>query len=188
MRNAMTQSNAKPAKLVKEFLPLIKHQVQANKVLDLACGSGRNGLFLSKHNIPVTFADNNPSALQDIAASELFDRENSETWLIDFELEKSKPLKCKMFDAIIVFNYLHRPLMDEIKECLVEGGLLLYETFTSDQALIGRPKNPDYLLNHLELRGWFEGWDLLHYFEGEEAKPHRYFANIVARKPVTQRS
>ena len=185
MRNAMTQSNANPAKLVEDFLPLIKHQVQTNKVLDLACGSGRNGLFLNKHHIPVIFADNNPSALQNIAASELFDRENAETWLVDFEQEDSKPLKCKKFDVVMVFNYLHRPLMEDIKECLVDGGLLLYETFTTEQALIGRPKNPDYLLTQSELRRWFDGWELLHYFEGEETKPHRFFANLVVRKPYT---
>ncbi len=183
MRKAMTQSNAKPAKLIEDFLPLIKRQTRANKVLDLACGSGRNGLFLNRHHIPVIFADNNSSALQKIAGLESFDNKKAETWLVDFEQDNANPLKCKKFDVVMVFNYLHRPLMDEIKECLVEGGLLLYETFTIEQAVIGHPRNPDYLLNKSELKRWFKEWELLHYFEGEEDYPHRFFANLVARKP-----
>ena len=183
MRKAMTQSIDNPANLVEDFLPLIKRQVRANKVLDLACGSGRNGLFLCKHHIPVVFADNNPSALQKIDAFDSIDSEFAETWLVDFELENNWPLKRKKFDVVMVFNYLHRPLMDEIKNCLVSGGLLLYETFTFEQALIGRPRNPDYLLKRSELMRWFEGWELLHYFEGQDDNPRRFFANLVARKP-----
>ena len=184
MRNDMTQSIAKPAKLVEEFLPLIKQTAGANKVLDLACGSGRNGLFLCKHHIPVIFADNNPAALQKVVAAEAFDADIAETWLVDFEQENTKPLKCNKFDVVMVFNYLHRPLMDNIKGSLVEGGLLLYETFTTGQAAIGRPKNPDYLLKPSELKRWFEGWELLHYFEGSDDNPLRFYAGLVAKKPV----
>jgi hypothetical protein len=85
-----------------------------------------------------------------------------------------------------VFNYLHRPLLDDIASCLCEGGLLLYETFTSRQAAIGRPSNPNYLLEPGELRDRFSGWDMVHYFEGEGQDPVRHYASLVARKPANE--
>lgn len=185
MRNDMTHST-RPARLVEEFLPLIQQVVDTHKVLDLACGGGRNGLFLCQYHIPVVFADNNPAALKKVLESNLFDENIAETWQVDFEQGKVNPQSGNKFDVILVFNYLHRPLMKDIRESLVSGGILLYETFTVDQASIGRPQNPDYLLKHSELKHWFEDWELIHYYEGSEAEPHRYFANLVAKKPASK--
>ena len=183
MLKAMPHSNANPANLVEEFLDLIKGKENGNKVLDLACGSGRNGLFLTRHNIPVVFADNNQSALQKVTADTAYDDAIAETWLVDFEKGCERPLGHKKFDVIMVFNYLHRPLMNEIKASLVTGGLLLYETFTVEQAKIGRPSNPDFLLSASELRTWFKDWDILQYFEREDDNPRRFFASLAAIKP-----
>jgi SAM-dependent methyltransferase len=183
MRNAMPHSNANPANLVKEFLPLIEARMTGNKVLDLACGSGRNGLFLTRHNIPVVFADNNPSALENVVTSESYNDEIANTWLVDFENGSKSPLLGKKFDVVLVFNYLHRPAIDEIKASVVAGGLILYETFTSEQARIGRPSNPDFLLNKSELKNWFKDWQVLHYFEGKADDPQRFYASVVAVKP-----
>lgn len=186
MRNAVPQSNAKPAKIVEAFLPLIKHQAATGKVLDLACGSGRNGLFLLGHNIPVIFADNNASALENIAAASSFKKDIADLWLLDIEAGQTRALDGNKFDVIMVFNYLHRPVMSEIKDSLVEGGLILYETFTTAQAAIGRPGNPDYLLEPGELKRWFKGWEMIHYFEGADDNPPRFYASLVARKPPAQ--
>jgi len=180
----MTKTDPRPAKLLEEFLPLLNNTVKDNGVLDLACGSGRNGIFLARHNLPVVFADINPAALKKI--SELLTDLDSavQFWQVDFEDPQSRPLAGKKFDAILVFNYLHRPLIPDIKNSLRSGGLLLYETFTAEQATIGRPSNPDYLLNAGELRGWFKDWTVLHDFEGYDHEPQRFYASLVARKPA----
>ena len=180
----MSQSDARPAHLLEDFVPLLDAVVKDKGVLDLACGSGRNGLFLTRHNLPVVFADINPAALKKIS-SELADLDTgAQFWEVDFENPDNKPLAGKKFDAILVFNYLHRPLIPEIRNSLMEGGLLLYETFTVMQATLGKPSNPEYLLKPGELRGWFEDWEILHYSEGNDNEPLRYYANLVARKPV----
>lgn len=177
-----------PARLVADNLPLILSHVRQHKVLDLACGSGRNGLFLAQHNVPVVFADKNRSALE-IVARELPKYDSgSEVWQVDLEIDKSRPLAGKIFDVILVFNYLHRPLLDDIASSLAEGGLLLYETFTARQANLGRPSNPNYLLGPGELEARFSRWDILHYFEGADQEPQRFYASLVARKTAFQRS
>mgnify|MGYP003336848089 FL=1 len=55
------------------------------------------------------------------------------------------------FDAVIVTNYLHRPLMPLLLDALAAGGLLIYETFALGNEQFGRPSNPDFLLKPGEL-------------------------------------
>ena len=55
------------------------------------------------------------------------------------------------FDGIVVTNYLHRPLFLHLFEALAAGGVLIYETFSEGNQLLGRPRNPDYLLKSGEL-------------------------------------
>lgn len=180
----MTKTNLSPAKLLEDYLPLLEEMVLGNGILDLACGSGRNGIFLARHNLPVVFADINPAALQKISDQLGGLNAPAQIWQVDFEDPESGPLAGKQFDAILVFNYLHRPLIPAIRNSLVSGGLLFYETFTAEQATIGRPGNPEYLLNPGELRSWFDDWSVLHYYEGYQQEPQRFFANLVARKPA----
>jgi SAM-dependent methyltransferase len=182
----MAAEHSVPARLVKQYLPEIRAVVRNHGVLDLACGSGRNGLFLAGHNIPVCFADIEPSALEKVAARLGASDRSAKLWQVDFEEPDSRPLAGKKFDAILVFNYLHRPLIPALRECLVEGGLLLYETFTVAQANVGRPRNPTFLLQPAELREWFRDWEILLDVEGFEASPPRHFASLVARKPAGQ--
>ena len=65
----MTHSNAKAASFLIDNLGLFNDLQITGGVLDLACGRGRNGLFLVSHNVPVVFADNNEAHLQFIQAA-----------------------------------------------------------------------------------------------------------------------
>lgn len=55
------------------------------------------------------------------------------------------------FDAVIVTNYLHRPLFSPLLAALADGGVLIYETFAAGNERYGRPGNPDFLLKPGEL-------------------------------------
>ena len=186
----MTHSNANAASFLVDNLGLFNQLRISSGVLDLACGRGRNGLFLVSHNVPVIFADNNEAHLQSIrSALDLaeFSASNSECWLIDFEAEVEEgrnPLAGKSFDAVIVFNYLHRPLFPLIKAAIRPGGLIVYETFNLEQKKFGRPSNPDYLLRLGELRQIFEGWEIISDFEGEVSDPDRAISRLIARRPA----
>lgn len=184
----MTHSITNASSFLAENSGLFDNLEIENGVLDLACGKGRNGLFLLSHNVPVTFADNNEAHLQSILPaleSTKPSAKRSECWLIDFEAEVDagrNPLFGKSFDAVIVFNYLHRPLFPFIREAIRPGGLIVYETFTIDQKRFGRPSNPDFLLEHGELHSLFEDWEQIAGFEGELANPERAVARLIARK------
>jgi len=184
----MTHSIANASSLLVENAGLIETLKIEQGVLDLACGKGRNGLFLHSHNVPVIFADNNEAHLQTIPP-QLLKAANgankSECWLVDFEAEVSEgknPLAGRKFDAVLVFNYLHRPLFPFVREAIRPGGLIVYETFTVEQTKFGRPRNPDFLLRHDELCQQFAGWEIIESFEGVVSNPERAVARLVARK------
>lgn len=185
---SMSHSNANVSSFLIDNSSLFDNLQIGNGVLDLACGKGRNGLFLVSHNVPVLFADNNEAHLQSIVPIvELAVRraKKSACWLVDFEAKVSEgknPLIGKSFDAVIVFNYLHRPLFPFIREAIRPGGLIVYETFTVDQKRFGRPSNPDFLLEQGELVQAFAGWELIRNFEGEVSSPERAIARLIARK------
>lgn len=56
------------------------------------------------------------------------------------------PLGESRFGAVIVTNYLWRPLLPRIVEAVADGGVLIYETFAQGNGAIGKPSNPDFLL------------------------------------------
>lgn len=171
------------ASLLVENLDLVKQLSVKYGVLDLACGSGRNGLLLARHNISVTFADYNVEKLNEISLRLEQDELPGRTWLVDFEKAGLDPLKQKQFDAGLVFNYLYRPRFESLKNVITPGGLIYYETFTLNNRKFGRPNNSAFLLRPNELREVFQDWEILHYFEGELSTPQRAIANIIARKP-----
>jgi SAM-dependent methyltransferase len=61
------------------------------------------------------------------------------------------PLAGSAFDAIVVVNYLHRPLFAPLLDALAPDGVLLYETFALGNEAFGRPSNPAFLLRPGEL-------------------------------------
>ncbi len=159
-------------------------------VLDLACGSGRNGLYLVENGIPVTFADVSAVAIAQVQqhACLVNNMKQADFWSIDFEQEDDTPLAGKSFAAIMVFRYLHRALFEQIKQAILPNGLIIYETFTTEQAQFGRPKNPKFLLKAGELADVFSDWQILHSFEGvvelaSDSGQKQAIAQLVARKP-----
>lgn len=171
--------------LIQENLDPLRAASALGEVLDLACGRGRNGLFLLSEGIPVTFAERSSEALEEVKHQVDENGEIATLWQVDLEHSSNNPLSGKNFGAILVFNYLHRPLLEHIKDAVLPGGLVIYETFTVDNLPYGRPNNPDYLLRPGELATRFSDWDCMHYFEDtiEGASGPKAIAQIVARKP-----
>jgi tellurite methyltransferase len=152
-------------------------------ILDLACGDGHNGVFLASKGYPVVLADVSEEALGQARALAGEQGVKVSLWQIDLEKSEGNPFIDDDYRAVLVFRYLHRPLMPCIKKALKRGGLIIYETFTVDQPQFGKPKNPDFLLTHGELLKWFEGWEAIYQFEGILQNPERAIAQIVCRKP-----
>lgn len=141
----MTELRAEtpPSGWVARFAHLVP---QGCAVLDLACGSGRHVRYFTDRGHPVTAVDRNAETL-----AALGDIPGVEPLVADLEEGGRWPLERRPFGAVIVTNYLHRPLLPHIIDSVGPGGILLYETFARGNEAFGKPSNPDFLLAPGEL-------------------------------------
>lgn len=117
--------------------------VTRGPVLDVACGGGRHAALFVQAGIPVVAVDRDP---QIIPGAEF----------VQSDLEAAPwPFAGRRFAAVVVTNYLHRPLFPQIQGSLEEGGVLIYETFMAGNEKFGRPSNPAFLLRPGELLAAF---------------------------------
>jgi SAM-dependent methyltransferase len=114
-------------------------------VLDLASGSGRNARYLAALGHRILAVDRDAEALAALAGTA-----GVETRVADLE-NSAWPLGERRFDAVVVTNYLHRPLFPSILAAIAGNGVLIYETFASGNERFGKPSNPDFLLRPGEL-------------------------------------
>ena len=141
-------------------------------MLDLACGSGRHVRWLAAQGFAVTGVDRDAAALaslRGIAQVQVADLEGA-PW----------PLPGERFDAVVVTNYLWRPLWPQILAALAEGGVLIYETFADGNQSVGKPSRPDFLLRHGELLEVARGLRVVAYEDGFLQLPARYVQRIAA--------
>jgi tellurite methyltransferase len=171
-----------PARLLTDFESLFPPEGSEGKVIDLACGDGRNGIFLAAKGCHVVLADRSEESLETARALASGLDVQVQLWHVDLEEEGVNPLAGRLYDGILVFRYLHRPLLPFIRDALGPGGILIYETYTREQAKFGKPRNPSHLLEPGELWRWFGDWEVLHHYEGVFSNPTRAMAGIVCRK------
>jgi len=118
---------------VARFAPLI----HPGEVLDLACGNGRHARLLAALGLQVTALDRNPDALANAAGPGIT------TLQLDLEAEGAVwPFGAGCFSAVVVTNYLHRPLFAELVASLRPDGILIYETFAQGNELYGNRRIP----------------------------------------------
>lgn len=176
----------RPAPLLLDHWALFEKDLPDGPILDLACGDGYNGIFLAGKGFSITCWDVSSDALSRARKSAADHGVEIAFRQVDLEREGDNPLPKDAFKGIVLFRYLHRPLIDCIKKALKKGGILIYETFTVDQPKFGKPHNPNFLLKQGEMYGWFADWEILHHFEGIMPDPERAVAQIVCRKPSSQ--
>jgi SAM-dependent methyltransferase len=141
-------------------------------VLDLAAGRGRHALFFAERGHKVVAIDRDTSRLPG--------HPDIEPLTADLEDGSPWPL-ARRFGAVVVTNYLHRPLMPALLEAVEPGGVLLYQTFMKGNERFGRPTNPAHLLRDGELL------ELVHGRFSVTAYEARLISDPAARMAMVQR-
>lgn len=145
-------------------------------VLDVACGRGRHLRWFAEHGHAVTGIDRDPEA---VAAARAF----GEAVAADLENGNHWPLPGRQFGAVIVTNYLWRPIFPDLQASVAPGGVLLYETFALGNETVGRPARPEFLLGPGELLRLVDRLRIVAYEDGFLDQPPRYVQRIAAVRP-----
>lgn len=168
-RAAVLHGNEPPSNWVRRWTHLVP---TGGTVLDVASGHGRHLRWLAQRGHAVTGVDRSAEAIAAVAPwgrAVLADIENG-PW----------PFEGETFDAVVVTNYLWRPLLPLIVASVAPGGVLLYETFAQGHETVGRPSRPDFLLQPGELLQVCSGLRVVAYEAGFCQAPERFVQRIAA--------
>ncbi len=146
------------------------------RVLDVACGGGRHVRWFAERGCAVTAVDRDAAAVEPLRAI---------ARVVVADLEAGAwPLPGETFDAVVVTNYLWRPLLPTIVASVATGGVLVYETFAVGNETVGRPSNPDFLLRPGELLTAAQGLRVVAYEDGFVEPPPRFVQRLCAVRAV----
>jgi SAM-dependent methyltransferase len=155
---------------------------QPGLALDVACGAGRNALYLARRGFTVIAVDISWEGLQRLAHRAR--AEELPIHIVHADLEHFH-LKDACFDLIINNRFLLRSLFPAFVRALKPGGLLLFETLNVDEIeVLGGDIRREYALERGELRQAFSDLEILFYEEGvfDEPEGERGLARLIARR------
>ena len=168
----------------KRHLPdslLLEHwsELPGPRVLDVACGEGRNSLFLAECGLRVCGIDRSPTALR--KARQWAQESSLDCEFLLWDLD-SLSLPDHGYDSIVVTRYWQPELCAVLQAALRPGGVLLYETYTKQYLNYRADCNPAHLLEPGELRSYFADMEILHSAEVDKPASSEYCAQLIARK------
>ena len=173
MKDSGLHGTEPPSKWVERWSHLVKPH---GTVLDVACGHGRHAYYFHQQNYFVTLLDWSQAAIESIA----IEAHACEKVVADIE-NGAWPLAGRQFDAVVVTNYLWRPLMATLLASLIPGGVLIYETFASGNETVGKPSRPDFLLQPGELLDVCKSLRVVAYEDGFTDGPDGQTPRFVQR-------
>ncbi len=150
------------------------------KALDLACGTGRNALWLAREGWDVTAMDGADAAIEILEERARQESVNIKTVVADLQ-GGEYIITPSHWDFIAICYYLQRNLIASAKNGVRPGGILLMIVHTTE----GDEQPNESRLRPGELARYFAGWEILHSYEGKPNDPahRRSVTEIVARRP-----
>lgn len=171
----------RPTAFLAEVLPYLR----PGAAVDLACGSGRDAVYMASRGWMVTGVDVLPDALEragDLARRCAAAIEPVEWRCVDLEQGSEQMPGLGQFDLVVGFRYLHRPLFASFARWLKPGGSVVYETFTTlHRECHGRPARDEHVLRPGELPRLLPGFEIRHF--SEEWRGTAHTARIWAVRP-----
>ena len=173
MKDSGLHGTEPPSAWVTRWSHLVKPH---GTVLDVACSHGRHAYYFHQQNHYVILLDRSQAAIESIA----IEAHACEKVVADIE-NGAWPLAGRQFDAVVVTNYLWRPLMATLLASLMPGGVLIYETFASGNETVGKPSRPDFLLQPGELLDVCKSLRVVAYEDGFTDGPDGQTPRFVQR-------
>ncbi|MBA3594841.1 MAG: class I SAM-dependent methyltransferase [Pseudomonadota bacterium] len=174
----MNHTDLTPSDWVQRWSHLVS---PGGTVLDVACGQGRHAHWFHKRNHPLALVDRAQAAIDSIALP----ASSCEKIVADIE-NGPWPFAGRRFDAVVVTNYLWRPLMPVLLDSLAPDGVLIYETFSQGNETVGKPSRPDFLLRPGELLEICRSLRIVAFEDGYRQAPPRFTQRIAAvREPAS---
>src|ERR1700675_4631386 len=131
------------------------------KALDLACGTGRNALWLAEHGWSVTAVDGAPAAIEIIRQRASAKGLPIDARIADLERGEYR-IEPSFWDLIAISYYLQRDLFEPAKQGVAPRGVLLAIVHIAEPG-----EAPTYKrLEAGRLESYFQGWEILHSYEG----------------------
>jgi SAM-dependent methyltransferase len=149
-----------PTERPSEWVLRWAHLVERGPVLDVACGAGRHARFFASRGLEVVAVDRELQSIEGVRFVQA-DLEDGSPW----------PFQGRRFAAVVVTNYLHRPLLPVLESSLEENGIVIYETFMAGNERFGKPSNPAFLLKPGELLEAFRGLAPIAFEQGVVERP-----------------
>jgi len=168
-----------PEPSLVELLPLIP----TGLTLDVAAGSGRHAIAMARAGHRVVAADFSAVAMRQL--DKIARADGLPITPIVVDLEDALPFRRGHFDCIVNVSFLDRALVPHLKKLLRIGGTLFFDTFLIDQATLGHPRDPRFLLKHNELREMLSEMELISYHEGlvhYSSEKRAWRATVLARR------
>lgn len=168
-----------PVTLIEEWLP----RLPVGRALDVACGAGRNAIYLAQAGYRVDAIDISSEGLK-LARQKAEGQGLGINW-IEQDLDQPYPFDTN-YDLIIVMWFVDLELITRLCDCLAPGGYLLCEEhLITEQAVIG-PKGPGYRVAPGVLRDAVSGLEVLLYEESVVTIPEGgqvASARVVVKNP-----
>jgi 2-polyprenyl-3-methyl-5-hydroxy-6-metoxy-1,4-benzoquinol methylase len=150
-----TYLGERPSPLLTQEIERIQRLAPGKRALDIACGEGRNSIFLAQQGFLVTGLD-----ISDVGLGKATRRAEEAGVVVDFQrVDLDQYRFTEQFDLIINFNFLLRDLIPRELQALSPGGLLIIDTIMESPQLLATHKNPAYFLRSGELLQIFHGRD-----------------------------
>ncbi|HXH10425.1 MAG TPA: methyltransferase domain-containing protein [Alphaproteobacteria bacterium] len=150
------------------------------RALELAMGDGHNAIYLARHGFSVSGID-----ISDVAVSRALQLAQRTGVQLEAQVRDltAIALPAATYDVVVCFYYLQRDLFPQIIGALKPGGMVVYETYTQEQAQLGHPTNPAYLLQPNELLWAFKALRVRVYREVVISGP-KAVASLIGEKVV----
>ena len=172
-----TYLGERPSPFLSQEIERVRRLAPGKRALDIACGEGRNSIFLAQQGFLVTAMD-----ISDVGLGKAVRRAADAGVTIDFQRVDLEGYRfTEQFDLIINFNFLMRDLIPEAVRALSPGGLLIVDTLMESPQLLAS-HNPAYLLRRGELQRICEGFDGEILFYEELATDEMPTARVLFKK------